>query len=110
MTLAVLATMLASIAMSAIARDPRFLLARDGLITGLWGLWFLASLRARRPAAYVFAIPPWSTLGYDTAVERTSGGFRASQAFSRLYMIPSAYHCLAAPDGTSVNLANFLTP
>jgi feruloyl esterase len=37
------------------------------------------------------------------------GGFAASQAFSRLYMIPGAYHCLFAPDG-SVNLADFLTP
>jgi feruloyl esterase len=56
------------------------------------------------------AIPPWSTLDYYAAVERTSGGFRASQAFSRLYMIPGAYHCLFAPDGSSVNLADFLTP
>jgi feruloyl esterase len=56
------------------------------------------------------SIPPWSTLDYYAAVERTSGGFRASQAFSRLYMIPGAYHCLFAPDGSSINLADFLTP
>ena len=55
------------------------------------------------------AISPWSTLDYYAAVERTSGGFRASQAFSRLYLIPGAYHCLYAPDG-SINLADFLTP
>ena len=55
------------------------------------------------------AIPPWSTLDYYAAVERAAGGFRASQAFSRLYMIPGAYHCLAAPDG-SINTADFLTP
>ena len=55
------------------------------------------------------AISPWSTLDYYAAVEQTMGGFRASQAFSRLYMIPGAYHCLAAPDG-SINLADFLTP
>jgi pimeloyl-ACP methyl ester carboxylesterase len=55
-------------------------------------------------------IPPWSTLDYYAAVELTSGGFRASQAFSRLYLIPGANHCLAAPDGSSVNLADFLTP
>jgi hypothetical protein len=53
----VLTTILASILVSVIARDPRFLLARDGLITGLWGLWFLASVRARRPAAFIFARP-----------------------------------------------------
>ena len=56
------------------------------------------------------SIPPWSTLDYYAAVERTSGGFHASQAFSRLYMIPGAYHCLLAPDGSSINLADFLTP
>ena len=55
------------------------------------------------------AISPWSTLDYYAAVEQIAGGFRASQAFSRLYMIPGAYHCLAAPDG-SINLADFLTP
>jgi Tannase and feruloyl esterase len=38
------------------------------------------------------------------------GGLGASQSFSRLYIIPGAYHCLFAPDGTSVNLADFLTP
>ena len=56
------------------------------------------------------SIPPWSTLDYYAAVERASGGFRASQAFSRLYMIPGAYHCLYAPDRSSINLADFLTP
>jgi hypothetical protein len=53
----VLTTIVASIFVSVIARDPRFLLARDGLITGLWGLWFLASVWARRPAAFTFARP-----------------------------------------------------
>ena len=56
------------------------------------------------------SIPPWSTLDYYAAVERASGGFGASQAFSRLYMIPGAYHCLFAPDLSSVNLADFLGP
>jgi Tannase and feruloyl esterase len=55
------------------------------------------------------AIPPWSTLDYYAAVEQAMGGFQASQAFSRLYMIPGAYHCLAGPHRT-YNLANFLTP
>ena len=62
------------------------------------------------------AIPPWSTLDYYAAAERASGGFRPSQAFSRLYMIPGAYHCqyepnLAAPSlPKSINLADFLAP
>jgi len=62
------------------------------------------------------SIPPWSTLDYYAAVERASGGFRASQAFSRLYMIPGAYHCLFEPNlaapglPKSINLADFLAP
>jgi hypothetical protein len=55
------------------------------------------------------AIAPWSTLDYYAAVEHAMGGFRASQDFSRLYMIPGAYHCLFAPNG-DVNIADFLTP
>jgi hypothetical protein len=51
------ATFSASILISVIAHSPRFLLAKDGLITGVWGLWFLASIRAHRPAAFVFARP-----------------------------------------------------
>ncbi len=55
--LVVLATMVISIALSVLTHDPRFLVAKDGLITGLWGLWFVASVRGRRPAAYLFARP-----------------------------------------------------
>lgn len=51
------ATILTTIVISPIADSPRFLLAKDGLITGLWGVWLLASVRARRPAAFVFARP-----------------------------------------------------
>ncbi len=54
------------------------------------------------------SLPPWSTLDYYAAVEHASGGFRASQAFSRLYLIPGANHCLIAPDNKSLNLADFL--
>ena len=53
--LVVLATITVSIVVSLIAHSPRFLLARDGLITALWGFWFLATLAARRPAAFIFA-------------------------------------------------------
>ena len=53
----VLASVAAAIAASLITRSPRFLLAKDGLITAVWGLWFLASTRSRRPAAFVMARP-----------------------------------------------------
>jgi hypothetical protein len=40
-----------------ITRSPRFLLAKDGLLTAVWGLWFLATIRFRRPTAFVLARP-----------------------------------------------------
>jgi hypothetical protein len=57
LTLVVLATVVLTIVLSVVAHDPRFLLARDGFITGLWGFWFIVTLRARRPAAFLFARP-----------------------------------------------------
>jgi Tannase and feruloyl esterase len=59
------------------------------------------------------AIPPWSTIDYYAAVEHTMGGFAASQSFSRLYMIPGAYHCMLGPDfndPTQIALPELLTP
>ncbi|MGW5654980.1 tannase/feruloyl esterase family alpha/beta hydrolase [Streptomyces humi] len=44
------------------------------------------------------AIPPTGTVDYYKAVVRHAGGFGASQAFSRLYMIPGQYHCLSGGD------------
>jgi hypothetical protein len=55
--LLVLGTMVASLIISVISDSPRFLLAKDGLLTSVWGIWFLVSLRARRPAAFLFARP-----------------------------------------------------
>ena len=50
-------SMLSALVGSLIAGSPRFLLARDGLMTGVWGVWFLVSARGRRPAALLFARP-----------------------------------------------------
>jgi hypothetical protein len=55
--LLVLGTMVASLIISVIAHSPRFLLAKDGVLTSVWGIWFLASLLAARPAAFLFARP-----------------------------------------------------
>jgi feruloyl esterase len=54
------------------------------------------------------SIPPWSTVDYYAAVERRAGGLAASQAFSRLYMVPGAMHCLF--NGDSIVLVDFLSP
>ena len=54
------------------------------------------------------AIPPFSTIDYYAAVERTTGGFASTQGFSRLYMVPGGYHCLGGGDPAVT--ADFLTP
>jgi hypothetical protein len=70
----VVVSVLATIVLSVITDSPRFLLARDGFLTALWGLWFLATLRAgrsRRPAAFALARPlmegrrPFGTASWD---------------------------------------------
>ncbi|MGH3192441.1 MAG: tannase/feruloyl esterase family alpha/beta hydrolase [Streptosporangiaceae bacterium] len=53
------------------------------------------------------AIPPFSTIDYYAAVEKTMGGFASTQGFSRLYMVPGGYHCLGGGDPAVT--ANFLT-
>jgi hypothetical protein len=53
----VVASMLAAIGVSFITGSPRFVLAKDGWIMGLWGVWFLFSVRAERPAAFLFTRP-----------------------------------------------------
>ena len=53
----VVVTAVAAIVLSAITRSPRFLLAKDGLLTAVWGVWFLATIRFRRPTAFVMARP-----------------------------------------------------
>ena len=37
--------------------SPRFLLAKDGWLTGVSGVWMLVSVRAQRPLTYLFARP-----------------------------------------------------
>ena len=42
---------------SLISGSPRFLLARDGWVTGVSGIWLLATARANPPVVYMFARP-----------------------------------------------------
>ena len=51
------AMLLGGLAVSVVPGNERFLLARDAVLTGVTGAWFIASLRARRPLAYVFTRP-----------------------------------------------------
>ncbi|GGP00802.1 VC0807 family protein [Wenjunlia tyrosinilytica] len=53
----VTALMALSIAASLITDSPRFLLVKDGWLTGAAGMGFLATLRGRRPLAFTFSRP-----------------------------------------------------
>ena len=46
-----------SAGVSVIAGGPRFLLAKDAVLTAVWGTWFLLSLRGHRPLTFRFARP-----------------------------------------------------
>jgi hypothetical protein len=57
------ATMGLALLTSALTGSPRFLLAKDGLLTGAWGVWFLVSARGQRPAALIFGRPLMEPMG-----------------------------------------------
>jgi AcrR family transcriptional regulator len=57
MTAYVATMMLLSVGVALLTRSPRFLLAREGWLTAVTGLWFLASFAARRPLPYLFSRP-----------------------------------------------------
>jgi hypothetical protein len=46
-----------SAGVSVIAGSPRFLLAKDAVLTAVWGTWFLLSLRGHRPLTFRFTRP-----------------------------------------------------
>ena len=54
---AVMATMVLTAGISLITGSPRFLLAREGLLTAAWAGWFFVSLRSKRPLTYQFSRP-----------------------------------------------------
>jgi len=49
--------LLLSLVISFISGSVRFLLAREGWLTGVTGLWFIASIWANRPLAYHYSRP-----------------------------------------------------
>ncbi|RAG85649.1 hypothetical protein DN069_10380 [Streptacidiphilus pinicola] len=52
-----LSMLVLSALVSLISGSPRFLLAREGWLTGVTGLWFIASVRASRPLAFHYTRP-----------------------------------------------------
>jgi hypothetical protein len=49
--------MLGSVGVSLVSGSTRFLLAREALLTGVTGVWFIASIWTRRPLSYQFSKP-----------------------------------------------------
>jgi len=49
--------MLGSVGISLLAGSTQFLLAREAVMTGVTGVWFIASVWARRPLVYLFSKP-----------------------------------------------------
>lgn len=72
------AVMLLALVGSLVSGNTRFMLAKDGWVTGVAGLWFLWTVRSRRPLAFVGARPflegrfrsdgtSWDVLWQDSA-------------------------------------------
>ena len=49
--------LLLSAGVSLLTGSPRFLLAKDGWLTGVTGVWMLLSVRGQRPLTFLFARP-----------------------------------------------------
>lgn len=69
--------LLLSLVISFISGSVRFLLAREGWLTGVTGLWFIASIWANRPLAYLYSRP---------LIERRTGppGYSWEELWERL--------------------------
>jgi hypothetical protein len=52
-----LSMLLLSAGVSLLTGSPRVLLAKDGALTGVSGVWMLLSVRSRRPLTFLFARP-----------------------------------------------------
>ena len=50
-------TMLLGVVVALLTGSPRFLLAREGWLTAVTGVWFVASIAGRRPLPYLFSRP-----------------------------------------------------
>jgi hypothetical protein len=57
LAVAVLAMLVVSTCVSLIGGSPRFLVAKDSLLTAAWGAWFIVSLHAQRPLTFRFTRP-----------------------------------------------------
>lgn len=84
--------MLGGVAVALVTGSTRFLLAREALLTGVTGMWFLVSVRGAQPLAYLFSRPllegrlRWPG-SWDALWERSPGFRRLWRVSSVLYGI-----------------------
>jgi hypothetical protein len=51
------AMLVGSVVIALLSGSTRFLLAKEAILTGVTGIWFIASIAARRPLVYLFTRP-----------------------------------------------------
>jgi len=83
----VTAMMLGGLVVSLVPGSTRFLLARESVMTGVTGLWFLASTRARRPLAYQLTRP--LVEGRFRWPDRWDALWDSSSLFRRMWRVTS---------------------
>jgi hypothetical protein len=72
-----IAVLLLAVVLALVSNDPRLVLAKDGFITGVIGLWALGTLASRRPLYFVLARPFGEETDEDwDAKWATEAGFR----------------------------------
>jgi hypothetical protein len=81
------AMMLGGLGVAVLPGSTRFLLAREALMTGVTGVWFLVSVRARRPLAYSFTRPLLE--GRFRWPDRWDELWAASPRFRRMWRVSS---------------------
>ena len=78
----VMTTMLIGVGVAVIAGSPRFLLAKEGWVTAVGGVWFLLSARGAQPLAFLYRAPAAGrqTSVHERAVEQSVGAPSAISA------------------------------
>lgn len=79
---------LLSLGVSLLGGGPRFLLAREGMVTGTAGVWFLASAWTARPLALAFSRPLLEGL-FRFAPGRWDGLWDREPRFRRVWRVSS---------------------
>lgn len=91
----VLTIMLCSTGASLISGSTRFMLAREGWLTGVTGLWFLASAFTDRPLAYLYSRPLLEHRAVKLGAPAWDELWRTRPRFRRVWRVTSSLWGLA---------------